>query len=512
MLISKKYLTALVVMFFSGFAAVTFPLVMTGRNAGAHNNIRIILPAGPDHLDPCETPRSVIGPILKQNVVETLTELNYSALSLKPRLAESWEQTTPTEWVFRLRKDVSFHDGTPFNASAVVYTLNRLLDPALNCITRTKYFDGYTIRAGIIDNYTVRFVTDKPTPVLPILMTQMAISSHNTPKGQYFALPIGTGPYKFDSWNYRETVRLQRNENYWGRKPLFENVTYIWRSSSVAAAMVAAGQADLAFSIAPQDADNPKLDKVYPNSETTLFRLSTDVPPLNDIRVRKAINLAIDRKKLLGTVISDKAQLATQRIGPNVLGWNPDLAPWEYNPAKARELLRAARTDGVPVETKIRLIGRPKIFPNSITLVTEVAKMLRSVGLRTQVDFLALPLWLLEANKPYNPDRPPSMLLSMHDNNIGDAAFTMYFKYHSQGRQSDLNIPALDRLIEEAANLRGPARKETYREALRMICEDIIADVPLYHMVNWMRINPRIDFTPSIANAVELQISQIGLR
>ncbi|KMK69071.1 ABC transporter substrate-binding protein [Puniceibacterium sp. IMCC21224] len=476
-------------------------------------SVTIVMPGSPDRLDPCETPRSLVGRIIKQNVVETLVELDYQNASTLPRLATSWEQTSPTEWVFHLREGVSFHDGAPFDANAVVYTLERTLDPALTCITRTKYFDGNDILAEAIDDYTVRFRTGAPIPILPTLLAQLAISSPNTPKGEYTATPIGTGPYLFESWTQGTNVKLARNDTYWSDTPEIDEATYVWRSeSSVAAAMVETGEADLAFSIAPQDADDPEMDKVYPNSDTSMFRLSVDVPPLNDIRVRKAVNLAIDREAFLGTIISDQAQLATQQIGPNVFGWNADLKPWSYDPKAAMRLLAEARADGVPVDTEIRLVGRGNMFSNSNELVEATAQMLRAVGFTVQIESLEMSLWLDVANKPFSEDREPTMLLTQHDNNSGDAAFTLFFKYHSDGRQSELHDPALDALIVEAGALSGDERKVAYNEATRMIYEDIVSDVPLFHMVNYMRINPRIDFTPSIANAAELQLSELKYR
>lgn len=304
-------------------------LALAGQvRADPATEIRVVPPAGPDRLDPCETPRSVIGRIIKQSVVETLVELNYQDGSLVPRLAESWVQDSPTVWTFRLRPGVTFHDGAPFDAQAVIQTLARTTDPALTCITRTKFFDGVDIKAEAVDPLTVRFTTGKPSPILPTLLAQMAISSPNTPKGVYTDTPIGTGPYRLDHWTQGHEVVIDRSDSYWGEKPAISKATYVWRSeSSVVAAMVATGEADLAFSIAPQDATDPAMDKVYPNSDSAMFRLSVDIPPMNDVRVRKAINLAIDRNAFLGTIVSDQAKPATQQVGPNVLGWNPDLKP-----------------------------------------------------------------------------------------------------------------------------------------------------------------------------------------
>lgn len=494
-------------------AAALFGMTGASFAQDPATSVTIVLPAGPDRLDPCEVPRSVIGRIIKQNVVETLVELDYATGAAVPRLADSWEQNSATEWTFKLHPGITFHDGAPFDANAVVHTLNRTIDPALTCITRTKYFDGNDVKAEAIDPLTVKFTTGKPVPILPTLLAQMAISSPNTPVGVYTAEPIGTGPYKFDKWTEGENVVLVRSDSYWGEKPVITQATYVWRTeSSVAAAMVQTGEADLAFSIAPQDATDPLMDKVYPNSDSSMFRLSVDVPPLNDIRVRKAINLAIDRKAFLGTIVSDQAKLATQQVGPNVLGWNPDLTPWEYNPEEAMRLLAEAKADGVPVDTEIRLIGRPAMFSNSAEFVEAISEMLRAVGLNAKIETLEMKQWLEVANKPFAEDRAPNIFLTMHDNNSGDAAFTAFFKYHSDGRQSELHDPKLDELIVKAGTLSGDERVKAYNETFRMIYEDIVSDVPLFHMVNYMRVGSRIDFTPTIANAVELQLSKLTLK
>ncbi|MDH2328060.1 ABC transporter substrate-binding protein [Cereibacter sp. SYSU M97828] len=481
--------------------------------AGPETEVKIVLPAGPDRLDPCEMPRSVIGRIIKQNVVETLVELNYADATLMPRLATSWTQDSPTEWTFKLREGVTFHDGAPFDAAAVIAAMERTIDPALTCITRTKFFDGVDITATAVDPLTVKFTTAQPSPILPTLLAQMAISSPNTPLGVYTNEPIGTGPYRFVEWVQGQDVTLERSGEYWGEEPVITKATYVWRSeSSVVAAMVATNEADLAFSIAPQDATDPDMDKVYPNSDSAMFRLSVDVPPLNDIRVRRAINLAIDRTAFLGTILSEEATEATQQVGPNVFGWNDSLTPWEYDPDEAMRLLAEAKADGVPVDTEMRLIGRPAMFANSNEFVQAVGEMLRAVGLNVNMETLEMSQWLEVANKPFDPARKPNIFLTMHDNNSGDAAFTVYFKYHSNGRQSELHNPELDALIEKAATLSGDEREAAYNEVFRMIYQDIVSDVPLFHMVNYMRIGPRIDFTPTIANAVELQLAKLQLK
>ncbi|WP_062120883.1 ABC transporter substrate-binding protein [Aureimonas sp. AU40] len=493
-------------------------LVLATAPAAAEAQVRsdtvtIVLPAAPDRLDPCETPRSVIGRIIRQNVVETLTELDYATSRIIPRLAESWEETAPNRWRFHLRAGVRFHDGSSFDAAAVVEALERTLDPALTCITRTKYFGGIDIKAEAIDPLTVEFVTATHVPILPTLLAQLSISSPATPRGVYTNEPVGTGPYRFAGWTQGESVRLERNPAYWGEEPAIGGARYIWRSeSSVAAAMVETEEADLAFAIAPQDATDPATDKVYPNSDTALFRLSLDIPPLNDRRVREAINLSIDRRAFLGTIVSGEAQLATQQVGPSALGYNAALVPWPYDPDRATKLLAEARADGVAVDRPLRMIGRPGMFANSNEFVEAAAEMLRSVGLNVRLDNLEMSQWLKEANKPFAERRMPNLLLTMHDNNSGDASFTAFFKYGSEGRQSELHDAHVDALIAEAGAASGENRAQLYGEVFRTVYEDLVADVPLFHMVNVMRVGPRLDFKPTIANAVELQLARLRLR
>ena len=228
--------------------------------------------------------------------------------------------------------------------------------------------------------------------------------------------------------------------------------------------------------------------------------------------MRKAINLAIDRQAFLGSIISDQAELAEQQVGPSVLGHNPDLERWPYDPAQAQALLAEAAADGVPVETEIRMIGRPAMFANSNEFVEAAAEMLRAVGFNIKLDNLEMTQWLEMANKPFAADRAPNVFLTMHDNNSGDAAFTAFFKYASDGRQSELHDEELDSLIEQAGEAQGEERAKLYQEAFRMIYEDVVADVPLFHMVNYMRVGERLDFTPTIANAVELQLAKLTVK
>ena len=211
-----------------------------------------------------------------------------------------------------------------------------------------------------LDSHTLEIKTDKPEPLLPTLMGILAICSPNTPLDKLTRNPIGTGPYKFVKWDAGTQIVLERFDGYWGKQPQVKKAIYVWRSeSSVRAAMVVIGEADLAPDIARQDANRPDMDYSYLNSETTYLRIGGAwEPPLNDRRVRMALNYAVDRDAIRGSILSKDVIPATQMIVPSIFGYNPDLKVWPYDPQKARQLLDEARKDGVPVDKEILLVGR----------------------------------------------------------------------------------------------------------------------------------------------------------
>jgi len=325
--------------------------------------------------------------------------------------------------------------------------------------------------------------------------------------------PIGTGPYRFVSWEPGESVVLERFADYWGEAPEVEKVTYVFRGeSAVRAAMVAAGEADIAPNIAVQDATDPDMDFSYLNSETSSFRIDVEKPPLDDVRVRKALNLAIDRDAMIGTIFSPDVVKATQFVVPSINGHNPGLEPWPYDPEQAKALLAEAAADGVRVEDEITMVGRLEIYPNATEHAEATMAMLQDVGFNIKLNMLEVAEWVDTYTKPYAEDRGPNLFHAMHDNNNGDAVFTVFFKYHSDGAQSVLSNEELDALIEKATVSTGDERQQAWQEAFRMVHEDIVADIKMFYMVGYTRVGPRIDFTPDISTNSELQIAKVKFK
>ena len=476
-------------------------------------DVTIVLETQPDQLDPCQASKSQVGKVIKQNVVETLTQINPSDGSIKPRLATEWQQVDDLTWRFKLRENVTFHDGTPFNAKAVKYSLERTLDESIDCEIRIKYFGGLTVTATALSDHEIEIKTNKPVPILPTLMGTVVAMSTATPKGKITRNPIGTGPYKLAEWSPGARIVLERVDNYWGGQPGVTKATYIWRSESdVRAAMVASGEADIAPNIAVQDANHPSMDFSFLNSETSRLRIDAQIPPLNDVRVRLALNYATDRDALKGSIFSDKVIPSAQHVVPGINGHNPDLKPYPYDPEKAMALIEKARAEGVPVGKEIVIIGRYNLYPNSEESLQALQAMYKAVGLNVSLRMTEAAEWFDLLFKPYAEDRPPNLFQEQHDNNNGDAVFTIFVKYHSDGGQSTFSDPVVDDLIDRGGKATGEERTKLYQEAFKRVHEVIVPDVSLFHMVGFTRVNKRLDFRPSIATNSELQLAEIAFR
>ena len=146
----------------------------------AGKNITVVIAEEPDIVDPCEATRSVVGKIVKQNVSETLTEINPKDGSVTPRLATSWKQTDNLTWEFNIRKGIKFHDGEDLNAKAVVKSINRALNPKYDCEIRTKFFGNIKLTASAIGSHSISVKTKTPQPIMPAMMGTMTIVSPNT--------------------------------------------------------------------------------------------------------------------------------------------------------------------------------------------------------------------------------------------------------------------------------------------------------------------------------------------
>jgi peptide/nickel transport system substrate-binding protein len=493
--------------------AILFTLcVGPAHSASEPGTVTIVVATEPINLDPGDINRGMEGQMMARNILETLTEMNPADSSISPRLATSWKRIDANTWNFFLRRSVKFHDGGDFDAEAVLFSIKRLYDKRIDSNTRNKFFTSVRMEGKALDSHTLEIKTDKPEPLLLTLMATVAICSPNTPLDKLTRQPIGTGPYKFVKWDAGIQIIAERFDGYWGKQPQVKKAVYVWRSeSSVRAAMVAIGEADLAPDIARQDATRPDMDHSYLNAETSILRIGgTWDPPLNDRRVRMALRYAVDRDAIRGSILSKDVIPASQLIGPSIFGYSPDLKPWPYDPQKAKQLLDEARKDGVPVDKEILLVDRKGWYPGSEEVMEAVLTMYKAVGLNVKLKMLERGVFRTYETKPYPPG--PYIAQRSHDNNKGDAAFTASFYYHCKGVASSMCDKEVDDLIEKAQVASGEERRKLWQAAFKRIHEVVVPNVLMFHMVAYARVGKRINFTPSLATVSEIQLAQVTFK
>lgn len=480
--------------------------------AQADTDITVVLSEELDLIDPCMATRSNIGRVVLQNISETLTELDVRGdAGLMPRLAESWEDLGNGTWQFKLRQGVTFSDGTTFDAADVKHSFDRVFSDQLTCES-ARYFADTELTFNVVDGNTIDVTAVPAQPILPLLMSLVTIVPSETPM-EFVRDPIGTGPYSLTEWTAGQQIVLDRRDDYWGEQPEVTKATYLFRSEpAVRAGMVATGEADIAPQITAEVADNKATDFSYLNSETVYLRIDSQDAPTSDIRVRQALNAAIDREAFIGTVLPEGTELAVAMVPPTTLGWNPDLTAPAYDPDGARELLAAAQADGVDTSLPIEIIARTENFPNVTEVAEALTQMLTDVGFNAKLRMVEVAEHEQFYSKPYPESEGTRLVLAQHDNSRGDPAFSMFFKYASQGTQSGVNDPKVDEMIAKASAATGDERAALWSEVFKYVHDDIVADVLLFHMVGLSRVSERLDFTPTIATNQQLQLSEIGFK
>ena len=478
----------------------------------ASGPIKIVLPEEADLLEPCMATRSNIGRVIMQNVSETLTVLDLRGdKGLTPRLAEKWEQNDDGSWRFHLRQGVTFSDGTGFDAKDVKHSFDRVMSDKNACESE-RYFGGMTISAEVVDANTIDFKADPVQPILPLLLSLVTIVPEETPV-EFVREPVGTGPFKLTEWTPGQQIVLTGREDYWGDKPAVTEATYVFRADpAVRAAMVQTGEADLSPSIAQLDATNPATDFSYLDSETVYLRIDHGIEPLNDVRVRRALNMAIDREAFLGTLVPDGALLATAIVPPPTLGWNPDVKVFPYDPEGAKKLLDEAKADGIKVDTPITIIARTANFPNVTEIMEAIQAQLQEAGFNIELKFVEVAEHEQYYSKPFKEGRGPQLVAAMHDNSKGDPSFSMFFKYASEGTQSGFSDPKVDDLIQRASAAVGDERAKLWSQVIALVHDEVVADVLLFHMVGFSRVSERLDYKPTMATNSTLQLSEIGIK
>jgi peptide/nickel transport system substrate-binding protein len=433
-------------------------------------------------------------------IIEPLVRLEGTSTKPIPWLAESWETEDSQTWIFHLRQGVNFHDGTPFNAEAVQWNIDRWRDPD-NEYRFGRTFEYYAAEFGedlaieeinVLDEYTIELKLSQPSGVLLNKLALGFVFGMNSPtavmeQGDKYGTPaggsVGTGPFKFVEWVPDDRIVLERNDEWWGEGPKLDRV--IFRSipdNSARFAELQAGtihQADLAQTDLPAAEEDPNIT-VYqtPAMSTGYIAFQQCTEPFDKLEVRQAIAHAVNWGALIEPFYGKFGTLAGPFQPPAILGSNPDIQPYEYNPDKAKELLAAA---GLPDGFETDFWYIPVIrgyFPDSKAIGEAIAADLAKAGIRVNLQTEDWGAYLEDRNVG---KFPMWMLGWGSDNGDPDNYLGWHFS-HPVGEPKAEDCYGNDRVAElliEGRVESDPAKREQiYQEAEMLIHEDV-ARIPV---------------------------------
>jgi peptide/nickel transport system substrate-binding protein len=305
------------------------------------------------NLDPFKS-NLFVDRLVQYNIYDSLVTVD-EKLEIKPGLAESWDTSDPKTVVFKLRQGVKFHDGTEFNAEAVRWNIQRILDDK----TSPRNSELSTVASvEVVDPSTVKFNLKEPfAPLLSLLVDRagMIVSPAAAEKGgqDFTRNPIGggTGPFKFVEWKKDERISLERNTEYWrkdkdgGALPYLDRLTYRpIPNEETRLANLKTGEIDVSDSAPAKDVEAIKKDTNLTYRELPSFArggiwLNSNAEPFNNRALRQAVAYAIDRTEIQQTVFFDIGVVATGPVAPPHIGYDPNFKGIQFDLAKAKEKL-----------------------------------------------------------------------------------------------------------------------------------------------------------------------------
>ena len=464
-------------------------------------------------------PISSLDPQLNNNAGDRSVSLFFFDLlvnnndnALQPGLATAWRATGPLEWEFTLRQGVLWHDGAAFTAADVLFSYAR----APNVPGSVASFAAYlrtVAKVEALDPHLVRITTTVPNPNLPLNLASVHIVSRHVGERSstedYNAgrAVIGTGPYRFVSYTPGARVEMRRNDAFWGKKPLWPQVDYRFVSNPAArTAALLAGDVDVIDKVSVADVaklkENPAV-RAYPYAGLRVLVMqpgftppgpnryvtATDGKPLtdnpiHDVRVRRALNLAINRPALADRLMQGTVAAASQWMPAGTFGYEPAIPMPVFDPDAARRLLAEA---GYPNGFALVIHVPADRYVAGSETAQAVAQMWSRVGVRTTLEPLTWSVYQSRVNKGEF-----AMTMIAWGNGTGEASYGLLNILATQdaargqgvsnwGHYSNADV---DRDLDEATVAFDETKREAFlKDAARRVDADV-GIMPLYHYQN----------------------------
>jgi len=424
------------------------------------------------------------------SVYDTLVRFKEGSFTQEPGLATAWKMSPDgLTYTFTLRKNVKFHDGTPFDADAVKFTYDRLLDPKhpqaeTGPFPFASFYYGAIKEVTVVDPGTVRFTLKQPfSPLLNnlTLNTGRIVSPAAVKKyGKEFAShPVGTGPFKFVSWDKNVRIVLEANAGYWAGPPKLERIVFrplVEEQTRVTELL--SGGVDFIVDVPPDNVAQVRKDAklVYyeqPGPHIWWVTLNTEKKPFNDVRVRRAVNYAVNRDAIAGDLLKKTATAAIGPVPPSITwAFTDQVTKYPYDPARAKKLLaEAGYPNGFPAVFWIPESGSGMQSPK--TMAQAIQADLAAVGVQASIQTFEWGAYLNKYGKGFGQEADMGAMSFMLD--PGDPAPMLSLVIDGKGgfRGGAYANPEVDKLLAEASRVVDlKKRGELYRQVQKLVVDD----------------------------------------
>jgi peptide/nickel transport system substrate-binding protein len=428
------------------------------------------------------------------NVFDPLVKLDQQ-YHLQPAAADKWETPDATTWTFTIHPGISFHNGDPLTSADVKYSLDRIMNNNKD-FPQFIYYSPYIDSVTTPDANTLQIKTKGSNAVLANRLSILSVVPQKYIEGQglpnFQQHPIGSGPYKFESWTAGQSITIVRNDTYWRGKPPFPRVTFqTVTDESTRLNLIQAKQVTLADNMPANMLDSLKASgfKVAnaPSAQIIFLGANCNQPPLNDIRLRQALAYAIDGDAIKKAIFSDSMLQIGSPATPLDAGYDPTIQPIPHDVAKAKQLLSAA---GVATTLDISLLaGTGSNFFRVPEMAQAVAGQLQAAGIKVTLN--------LEAAGKSGQDYLTGTVPGLHEftcgDIIGDVSHCTQLLFNQRALYYK-SQPVIDTLVKMDQTLDATARKQLQSQALKMIAADVpwVFSYAEYHR---FAMDPRLEFT-----------------
>ena len=431
-----------------------------------------------------------------EHLMEPLVTLDQERTVYVPKLAESWE-FKGKEWVFKLRKGIKFHDGSPLTSKDVAYSFNRIKTDKKS-LQRRQLRDLVEVRTP--DDHTVVLVTKKPNVVfLDVLQSRFIMSKAAADKygKDVDKHAIGTGPYKLKSFKRDGELVLERNDDYWG-SPKPQIKTMVWKKVTEEAARVAAlesGQVDVINAVPAHDVarlkKNPKLNILpVPGSRIYFLAINVNHKPWDNKLVRQAANHSIDPYPIVTNIFDGAGFVVEGAGGPQYIGYDPDAKRRPYDPKKSRELLAKA---GYPDGVSVKLYYSAGRYPKDTEVVQAFAAQMKKGGFNVE---LISQEWVVFWGKSgVNGGKVPFYYIGRGSVIDVNTHLEQYFKTGMSPRIGYSN-PEFDKLMDQQQGESDPVKRAKLLHQLGRILKEDSPWVPLWNLADIYGTASNIKWAP----------------